>query len=131
MADPLAARREERDRLVELARSYAESLRERLALVGAAVVGSVARGDFNVWSDVDVVVVADGLPARAPDRAGALLEGAPGGVQPVGFTPDEFDAAWSAGNPLSREAVTIGVVLAGEEFFRRYDPRPIHSSPPS
>ncbi|MGH3115429.1 MAG: hypothetical protein ACRDOP_18375, partial [Gaiellaceae bacterium] len=87
--------------------------------------------DFNVWSDVDVVVVAEVLPARSPERSGLLLEDAPAGVQPVGFTPEEFEVAWRARNALVREAVELGVVLTGQEFFARYEPRPIHSSPPS
>lgn len=131
MADVLSARRRERERLIELAAAYVDGVRQRLPVVAAAVVGSVARGDFNVWSDVDVVLVAERLPIRAPDRSGLLLEAAPAGVQPVGFTPDEFEAAWRARNPLVHEAVGLGATLAGEEFFARYEPRPTHSSPPS
>jgi hypothetical protein len=117
MSDPLVTRRRERERLLATARAYVERLSVRLPVVAAAVAGSVARGDFNVWSDVDVVVVAEGLPERAPDRIGLLLEHAPGGIQPFGFTPQEFLAAWRAGNPLVRETVESGVVLAGEAFL--------------
>jgi predicted nucleotidyltransferase len=125
MSEALAQRRRERDRLIELARSYVERLARRRPLVAAVVVGSVARGDFNVWSDVDVVVVAEGLPERAPERGDALGEDAPGGVQPVGFTPDEFVQALGRGNPLAREAVTRGIVLLGGEFLRE------RATPPS
>ncbi len=104
MAEALDQRRRERERLLGLAREYVERLYRRLPLVAAAVVGSVARGDFNLWSDVDVVVVADGLPARAPDRGSVLVADAPGGVQPIGFTPQEFERAWMKRNPLVREA---------------------------
>lgn len=119
MADALAERARERERLIELARSYVDRLARRRPLVASAVVGSVARGDFNVWSDIDVVVVADGLPERAPDRGALLSENAPGGVQPVGFTPEEFEKALRRRNPLAREAVTTGIVLLGAEFLRR------------
>ncbi len=118
MTNALTERSHERDRLIELARRYVDSVGRRLPLVAAAVVGSVARGDFNVWSDVDVVLVAEGLPERAPDRGSALGADAPGGVQPVGFTPEEFRQAVRRGNPLAREAVTIGVVLSGADFLR-------------
>lgn len=118
-SDVLAARVEERERLIEIARVFVDQLGRRLPLVAAAVVGSVARGDFNVWSDVDVVIVAEALPERAPDRGRALVQDAAGGVQPVGYTPDEFRAAVRRGNPMAREAITTGVVLAGAEFFRR------------
>jgi hypothetical protein len=117
MVDALAERSQERDRLIELARSYVDRLVARVPLVAAAVVGSVARGDFNVWSDDDVVVVAETLPERAPERGRILGEDVPGGVQPVGFTPAEFEAALGRGNPLAAEAVSMGIVLLGPEFF--------------
>jgi hypothetical protein len=119
MVDALAERSQERDRLIELARRYVDRLSGRVPLVAAAVVGSVARGDFNVWSDVDVVVVAERLPERAPERGRILTEDVPGGVQPVGFTPAEFGAALRRGNPLAAEAVGTGIVLVGHDFFKR------------
>lgn len=118
MDDPLAHRRREQDRLVRLARDYVDRLSRRLPVLAAAVVGSVARGDFNVWSDVDVVVVAEGLPDRVPDRAALLAEDAPPGVQAVAFSPEEFEKAWARRNPVAREAAG-GIPLAGEEFFHR------------
>ena len=118
MSDALVERGLERERLLGLARAYIDRLAQRMQLTAAAVVGSVARGDFNVWSDVDVVVVAEGLPERAPERGAVLARDVPGGVQPVGFTPAEFERALHAGNPLAREAVTVGVVLLGADFLR-------------
>lgn len=107
-------RRAERQRLIELARLYAEGLAQRIELEAAVVAGSVARGDFNVWSDVDVVVVARELPDRAPDRAALLLHGAPVGIQPVGFTPDELRRARERGNRLVDEAAECGIAVYGE-----------------
>ena len=117
MADALAERRAEQDRLVAVAREFARGLAERMPLLAAALVGSVARGDFNVWSDIDVVVVAQALPERAIEREGLLLERAPVGVQPVGFTPAEFYRALAKGDRLAREAVTRGVPLVSAPFF--------------
>lgn len=122
MAEALDQRRRERERLLGLARDYMERLSRRFPIAAAAVVGSVARGDFNVWSDVDILVVAERLPERAPDRGSLLVADAPGGVQPVGFTPEEFERAWSKRNALVREATEHGVVLIGEAFFRRFGP---------
>jgi hypothetical protein len=115
--DVLAERRRERERLIGLARGYVERLAARLPVDAAVVVGSVARGDFNVWSDIDVVVVAEGLPERAVDRLGLLLEGAPVGVQPVGFSKSEFRHALAKRNRLAHEALEGGVVLLGEELI--------------
>ena len=114
----VAERAAERERLLSLAREYVNRLSERLPLAAAAVVGSVARGDFNVWSDVDVVVVAEQLPARAPDRGLLLSQDAPARVQPIGFTPAEFAGALARRNPLATEAASDGMPLLGADFFR-------------
>jgi predicted nucleotidyltransferase len=114
MAEALEARARERERLIALARRYGEGLAARLQVLAVVVVGSVARGDFNLWSDVDVVVVATGLPARALDRATVLLSDAPPGVQPVGFLPGEFRDAVRRGNAMAREALSIGIKVVGD-----------------
>jgi predicted nucleotidyltransferase len=99
----------ERERLIRLAREHVRQLSNRLPVRQAAVVGSVARGDFNVWSDVDVVVVADGLPERTLDRLELLMEGRPPCVEPIGFTPAELADARRRRNPLVVELDSIGV----------------------
>lgn len=117
MAEVVAARRRERERLIELAREHVRRLSERMPVVAAAVAGSVARGDFNLWSDVDLVVIADRLPARIPDRGALLADGAPPGVQVVGYTPEEFRRALRRGDALATSAVREGVRLWGDAFF--------------
>jgi uncharacterized protein len=107
----IARRRAERKGLIDLGRVYTRQLSARLTVRAAYVVGSVARGDFNVWSDVDVVIVADDLPSRVPERMAVLVADAPPRVQPVGFTPAEFERARSKGNPLVIEALERGVVV--------------------
>ena len=118
MAEVLAVRRRERRRLIGLARAHVRRLSDRITVAAAAVAGSVARGDFNVWSDVDVVVVSDDLPARVPDRGAVLAADAPPGVQVVGYTREEFRRAVARGDPLAVSAVREGVILRGSGFFR-------------
>lgn len=122
MPDVRAERRQTRARMRALASEYVERVCARHTVRAAALVGSVARGDFNVWSDIDVVVVVDALPDRLPDRALALALDAPPGVQPIGFTPPEFERAYRRGDPLAREAVELGQALRGEGFFSRFRP---------
>lgn len=114
MSDVLADRRAERERLIERARGYARGLSERLPVQAVILTGSVARGDFNVWSDIDVVVVAESLPARLPDRLALLHADAPGGVQVVGFTSSELGRAAQRSNRLVLDAAAHGILLAGD-----------------
>lgn len=113
----IARRRSERDARIGAARDHVGRLAQRITVIAAAVYGSTARGDFNVWSDVDVLVIAQDLPERAPDRSGVLLEDAPPGVQVVGWTPEELAREHARGNPIAREIPEHGVVLLGEEVF--------------
>ena len=114
MSDVIASRLAERERLIELARVYARALSERMPVCAVVLAGSVARGDFNVWSDVDVLVVADVLPARLPDRLALLAADASGGIQVVGLTPDELRRAAQRGNRLVLDAAAHGILLAGD-----------------
>lgn len=75
------------------------------------VFGSVARGDFNLWSDIDVVVVADHLPDRLLDRLDAI--GQRPRVQPVPWTPDEWTSQHARNNPIVAECLERGVWLVG------------------
>lgn len=101
-------RRKEREELLAWARSYADGLPDDLAVVGAAVVGSVARGDFNLWSDVDVLVVA----IEVPDRLEAAAPW-PAWLQPVVWKPDEWHHRLSRDDPMAAEAVHAGVWVRG------------------
>lgn len=108
----IARRRVERAALLDVARRFAESLDPALGVCAVVVFGSVARGDFNVWSDIDVLVVADHLPVRALDRFEALGEPV-ARVQPVAWTPAEWRGQRRRSNPIAVEAADDGVWLVG------------------
>lgn len=111
-AGVIARRRAERQRLLDLARAFARQLVPELGVRAVVVVGSVARGDFNDASDVDVVVVASRLPAAHRDRWEALGD-LPAGVQPVAWTPSEWRRRRRRRDPLAAEALQAGVWVAG------------------
>lgn len=104
-------RRRERAELLEAAERFAEGLDPDLEVRSAVVFGSVARGDFNVWSDIDVLVIADQLPERPQDRAAVL--GAAPRISPVAWTPAELRRQSDASNPIAREALESGVLVRG------------------
>ena len=107
-----AKRRAQRAGLLQQARDFAASLPGTLGVQAVVVAGSVARGDFNVWSDVDVLVVADRVPERYLDRL-ALVEPRPPAVQPFVWTSAEWRRELDRRNPLAVEARDVGVWLRG------------------
>jgi hypothetical protein len=105
-------RRGERHALLAGARRFVLATAGRVKMRAAVVIGSVARGDFNRWSDVDVLVIAEELPARALDRL-TLLEPRPAGIQPIAWTAAEWQRELGRGNPMAVEALERGVWLLG------------------
>ncbi|MDQ3385661.1 MAG: nucleotidyltransferase domain-containing protein [Actinomycetota bacterium] len=111
-AGVLGRRRSEQAELLERARTFAGVLDATLEVQAVVVFGSVARGDFNVWSDIDVLVVAANLPDRWLDRIDALGH-VPARVQPMAWTPDEWQHQRRRRNPIATEAVEHGRWLIG------------------
>ncbi len=77
--------------------------------------GSFARGDIHEGSDVDIVVVAD-FQEPFLDRIRRLLDlndgiGLP--LEPVGYTPEEFDRMRQEGNRFVEEVLRHGRFLYG------------------
>ena len=101
-------RRRERDAMVDTAAKFAAQLPAAIEPVAAVVFGSVARGDFNLWSDIDLLVVARRLPSRALDRLAALGDPAPK-VQALAWTPEEWRRAVQRGDLITQEALAVGV----------------------
>lgn len=99
--------------MIERAREFVTRIPAKAELVAAVVYGSVARGDFNQWSDIDLLVVARNLPERFLDRNDVLAPAAVAGVQAIAWTPDEFEHALSKRNAIAVDALDHGVVIAG------------------
>jgi hypothetical protein len=109
----LERRRAEQSARIRTAADWAERLSRRLELVAAVVFGSVARGDFNKWSDTDVLVVVRDLPDGARERIELLTRDAPPGLQPVGWTPEELAARRERRDPIARECDAVGITVSG------------------
>jgi predicted nucleotidyltransferase len=108
----IARRHAERAALIARAQRFADALDPALGVRAVVVFGSVARGDFNDHSDIDVLVVAEHLPPRPLDRYAALGE-APDPIQAVAWTPREWLGEVERGNPVATEAGEHGVWLLG------------------
>jgi uncharacterized protein len=116
----IARRRAEREGLLERARQFVVTLQSRLSIRAAVVFGSVARGDFNRWSDIDLLIIAETIPPGHRHRVDATGERPPG-LQPIIWTTEEWRTERARGNAIAAEATGSGVWLVGsrEELDKR------------
>lgn len=75
----------------------------------AVLIGSYARGDFNLWSDIDILLISRefrGNPVRRLEQMDI-----PAGFQVIPLTEEEFKILLERNEPLILEAIEKGVVL--------------------
>ena len=63
---------------------------QHTVITASAVIGSVARGDFNDASDIDVIIIAENLPGALLGRSDMLYENVPPLIEPKAYAKDEF-----------------------------------------
>jgi len=114
----LERRRAEQQVLVERARRFVQGIDEGLGVQAAVVIGSVARGDFNRWSDVDTVVVAEGLSGSLSERL-TQLGPRPPRVELSPWRPEEARFRLARNDPMAVEAMYVGIWLAGSPSVLR------------
>lgn len=90
LALALAQRAKEREALIQEAQAYAQRARALLGEAEVYLYGSVARGDFNLESDIDLLVVSPTLPQDPLERARLLFALRHGREEPKGLLPHEF-----------------------------------------
>lgn len=87
----LEERAREREALISTARAYAFRARKALPEARVFVYGSVMRGDFNLASDIDLLVISDGLPESPLERSELLYSFVVDREEPKGLSPGEYE----------------------------------------
>ena len=96
-------------------RDAAQRLAKQLGKVSVLLHGSYARGDFNLWSDVDLIIVSEAFNDIRPlDRYELVEKSLPDRAEPILWTPKEAEAllqktAW-------RQALRRGVVVLQDDY---------------
>lgn len=98
--------------LVSRAERFAGALDVDLDVSAVVVFGSVARGDFNLWSDVDVLVVVAQADDDTVDRVRSAGRDV-GLIAPVVWTPAQLRAQLRRRDPIAIESTERGVWLVG------------------
>lgn len=105
----IKARKNMMDRVVSEARRWASSLPIRCT---AYLIGSYARGDFNLWSDVDILLVSDDLVGSPVERLKKIE--APPNYEVIPVTTSEFRKMLQRKDSLAEEALKRGILLRGD-----------------
>ncbi len=110
------------------ARRVAGELKRRLRRATVILHGSYSRGDFNLWSDVDLLVISEEFSGIPPlERIDAIQDLLPPGFEAVCLAPEE--ARIQLEKPWWKKALGEAVVLvddygiAAEEKGEREEPR--------
>lgn len=103
----------------EIAR-YVQRVVKHLQPEGVVLYGSRATGSYGEGSDIDIVVVADNLPADFLERLSILAElnrsTAP--IEAMGYTRREFCRMLRKRHPTALYALEEGKVLFDRGFIR-------------
>jgi predicted nucleotidyltransferase len=108
----LDRRRAAQRELVGRAERFAGALGPELGVSAVVVFGSVARGDFNLWSDVDVLVVVASAGDDVVDRVRSAGRDI-GLIAPVVWTPAQLRAQLHRRDPIAVESTERGLWLVG------------------
>ena len=119
MHKALAARKKQRQAGIHLAKQYTRRLKSILGSLCAVLCGSFARGDFNLGSDVDVLIISDSLPPHPLARMKFLYRYVEGEIEPKGYRREEFSRMLSSNNPIAVDAFKNGIVLIDDGFWMR------------
>ncbi len=96
-------------------RDAAQRLAKQLGKVSVLLHGSYARGDFNLWSDVDLIIVSEAFNDIRPlDRYELVEESLPDRAEPILWTPKEAEALLQ--KPAWRQALRRGVVVLRDDY---------------
>ena len=87
--------------------------------------GSLARGDYNERSDIDLVIISDSFVINPLERLKNLMDlnrsGAP--IEPLGYTSKEFELMLNKRNPTALFALEDGIPLFGKKYFLKLKKR--------
>ncbi|MEM0153974.1 MAG: nucleotidyltransferase domain-containing protein [Ignisphaera sp.] len=98
------------------AKEFSECVKKILSSITSVILfGSYARGDFNEWSDIDILIVVDGeLPKRPIERIDIVLPcivATEAPIEPLILSREEFEKLKKKRNPAIVDAINSGIPL--------------------
>ena len=110
-------RREMRKPALNKAKRFIECVNKKLRVHKAVLIGSYARGDFNRWSDIDILLIVEDDPPDNPlsrlDLIADCLYIGPL-IEPILLTIEEYGKLKRKNNPIVSAMIKYGIVLHEE-----------------
>ena len=96
---------EERNKIIQEAKAYSKTLPFKCSVL---LIGSYARGDFNLWSDIDLLIIGD-FKGNPLERLKDI--DFPPGYETIMFTPEEINKMKMKNDNFITDALKDGVTL--------------------
>ena len=119
MQKALEVRALKREQYIYEAQGYTNAVRDHLGPVCAFLIGSVARGDFNLGSDIDVIIISDTLPADPLEGSRLLYGFGSPLVEPKGYTLREFRHLLGRRHPTALAVLEEGILLRDDGVWEK------------
>lgn len=117
MEEIIQARRKLREKVINILEGLIQEIRDIWGKVTVVLIGSYARGDFNEWSDIDVLIVVrseDPNPMKRYDKIIPIIMKTKLPIEPIIITKTEFKHGLKKQNPLIIEAIKAGIVIVDD-----------------
>jgi predicted nucleotidyltransferase len=98
----------ERNNIISKSGEYAKTLNFRCTVI---LIGSYARGDFNLWSDVDLLIIGN-FDSNPLKRLKSI--DFPAGYETILLTLDEVKKMAGKNNKFIKDAFSEGIILRND-----------------
>ena len=96
---------EERNKIIQEAKAYSKNLSFKCSVL---LIGSYARGDFNLWSDIDLLIISN-FSGNPLERLKDI--DFPPGYETIMLTPEEINKMKMKNDKFITDALKDGVTL--------------------
>lgn len=103
--------------VIDILMEYSKAVSSKIGTFTGILYGSMARGDNNLWSDIDFLVISDKLPENPLKRLEFLYSFIETPIEVKGYTRNEFLKMIEKRNPLALDALVEGQVILDDGFW--------------
>ena len=101
---------ERREETLEELNSFIRRLKDEFDITRVYLYGSFAKDEIHEGSDIDLLIVAD-IPGRMFERIGRILDLTDLPIEPLVYTPQEFERMTASENSFIMQVLKSGKEL--------------------